>query len=711
MKHSRIRTGSFSTVLLLALSTALPLPAQDAELMDAVVVTGSNVLEPLASTPVRTELLSNDVIVRSASRTLAEAVENSPGIRIDTTCSNCGQQTIQMLGLPTPYIGILTDSLPNFSGLAGVYGLEQIPAGLADRLEIVKGGGSVLYGPGAVAGVINIIPRDPTESGFEFRAQIENMEGDSFGQGPSANLFAISDWVNEDGTLRASAFFNYNRLQPLDINGDGFTDISLRELLSGGARFVWEPDPDHRFSLDYFISDETRRGGDTGAGFRGPPNFALIAEEIFSRRHIVTAKWEGTLSDAWSARLAYSFARTDRASYYGGTAALGSPDPLSPFFDPTWTPGRGFGTTLDDLHFIDSALFYEPSEEHRFTFGMQYRSEDLTDSQATVGRNLDVSFSNLGLLAQHRWTASEMWTFEYGARIDFNSELNDPIISPRAALLVTPSGDFRIRSSFSTGFRAPEIFDEDLHISNVGGALQTTFLDPALREESAVTFAIAPEWQITDRWRLEFNAFYTLLQDTFVNQPNDDPLTPNVLEFLKVNGEESTIFGGEINLGYFADTWSAEFSWVEQRLEYENPQLLIGGNPAVPADNPIFSGNFPRTPESMGQLRLTASHPWFDPFLTLRVTGPMDIPRIVSDAAGNLVRNELNLSPWFFNIDVGIRKEFQLAHNTVLTLNLGVRNLLNDFQHDLEVGAFRDAGYIYGPAFPRTLFAGVTIQF
>lgn len=216
--------------------------------------------------------------------------------------------------------------------------------------------------------------------------------------------------------------------------------------------------------------------------------------------------------------------------------------------------------------------------------------------------------------------------------------------------------------------------------------------------------------QITDRWRLEINAFYTLLQDTFVSQPDDDPFTPDVLEFRKVNGEDSAIYGSEINLGYFADACSAEFSWVEQRLEYDSPQLLLG-TPGDPVDNAIFSGRYPRTPESMGMVRLTAKHDWFDPFLTMRITGPMDVPRIVSDANGNLVGNVLNRSPWFFTIDVGLRKEFQLAHNTSLTLSLGVRNLLNDFQDDLEVGAFRDAGYIYGPAFPRTVYLGVSIKF
>ena len=123
--------------------------AQDAfsqlDALNPLVVTGSQVVEPLRDTPVRTEVIDGKYLSRTGTRSLAEAVEYSPGIRVSTNCQNCSVQSIQMFGLPQQYIGILSDGLPNFSTLAGVYGIEQIPAGTIGQIEIVKGGGSVLW--------------------------------------------------------------------------------------------------------------------------------------------------------------------------------------------------------------------------------------------------------------------------------------------------------------------------------------------------------------------------------------------------------------------------------------------------------------------------------------------------------------------------------------------------------------------------------------
>jgi outer membrane receptor for ferrienterochelin and colicins len=221
-----------------------------------------------------------------------------------------------------------------------------------------------------------------------------------------------------------------------------------------------------------------------------------------------------------------------------------------------------------------------------------------------------------------------------------------------------------------------------------------------------------PEWQINDEWRLELNAFHTWLDDTLVVEPRDNPATPGVIENVRTNGDSSTIYGAELNLGYFRDTWRLELSWVEQRLEYENPQLVLG-DPALadPADNPVFSGTYLRTPESLGLLRYTHEGPWFDTFVTAKLTGPTDVPHIVSDpTTGALVGNRVQRSPWFFNVDVGISREFEVPGGD-LTASLGVKNLLDDFQSDLDRGTFRDASYVYGPAFPRTVYAGVRYEF
>jgi outer membrane receptor for ferrienterochelin and colicins len=699
--------------------SALIVQSEGAEpdFLDALVVTGSQFLEPLKETPVRTEVYGEDFIRRSGSRNLAELVEASPGVRIDNTCSNCSAQAIQMLGLPQQYIGILQDGMPNFSGLAGVYGIEQIPAGLIGSVEVVKGGGSVLYGPNAVAGVINLLPRDPVQTGSQARFRVGGFtEGDDFGKGPNYSAFLLQDYVSEDERLKMSLYYNLDHVAPVDMNRDGFTDISNRLLHAGGVRVAWKPSADHTLSFDYFISDEERRGGDAGAAFDAPPTSNIIAEEIFSMRQVATLKWDAFFNESWSSTLAYSYSRTERDSYYGGLAAFNAPAGLVggvPFWAPGSSTGQlGFGDTTDDLHFLNALAFFEPVAEHRFTFGAQYRHEAIVDNYLAANRQIDDWFSDLGLLAQHRYTVSEALKFEYGARLDFHSNVEDPIFSPRASALWTVNDDFRIRGAFSTGFRAPEIFDEDLHIAAAGNEVAVTTNDPTLEEEYSMTFSISPEWQITDRWRLEGSVFHTSLQDTLVVEPLTDPNPgDNVLPFLRTNGEDSSILGAELNLGYFEDDWNVQFSWVQQRLEFENPQDILGVS-GDPIDNLVQSGSYVRVPESLGQLRFTHEGSWFDTFVNCKLTGPMDVPRINTDpASGDVTSNELVRSPWFFNVDVGLRRSFELSGDQTLVVDLGVRNLLNDFQEDLQTGAFRDATYIYGPAFPRTIYAGLSYEF
>ncbi|MBK1854332.1 TonB-dependent receptor [Verrucomicrobiaceae bacterium 5K15] len=710
-RHQRTRKRTTAAMVVAGLNLAVHTQAQEIlGGLEPLVVTGSHFVEPLRNAPVRTEVYSAELIAKAAARNLAEAIEASPGVRVATDCGNCNTQQIQMLGMPQQYIGILSDGLPNFTGLAGVYGIEQIPAGLIGGIEVVKGGGSVLYGPNAVAGVINLLPRDPNESGTILRGQMSNFtEGNSFGRGPSYSAMLLHDYVNEDASFKATIYYNHDYLQPVDLNGDGFTDISERRLHAAGLRLVWQPADDQTLSFDYMLTDEERRGGDAGAAFERSPDTNIIAEELFSMRQVATVKWDGQLNENWAGTLAYSFSQTDRDSYYGGLGAFNTPDGYHPNGTPFWAPGSstgdtGYGETLDQLHFINALAIHQVHDQNRFTYGAQYRYEKIEDTAASATPLTD-SFSDVGILAQHRYTPNELWTFEYGGRMDFHSNLDQPVFSPRGSVLYTHNQDLRIRGAVSTGFRAPEVFDEDLHISVVGGDVQAIRNASDLDEEKSLTFSISPEWQINDQWRVETSVFHTSLSDTFVV---GGPDSGGAGVQLRENGSDSAVYGLEFNLGYFADNWDVQFSWVEQRARHDDPFEVFEADGGIDA---IFTDRYTRSPESMGQLRFTHRGSWCDTYMNLKLTGPMDVPRQQFASDGSLVDQSLERSDWFFNVDIGLRKEIQLANDDSLTLSLGIKNLLNDFQDDLPSGAYRDPGYIYGPAFPRSIYAGVSYEF
>src|SRR5690606_4209631 len=110
---------------------------------------------------------------------IATALDYLPGARVEANCQNCGTTEVKLRGLGAGYNRLLFDGQPLFSGLAAVYGLEHISTSFIERIEVVKGGASSLYGAGAVAGVINLILQEPFVNGVDISATFEQVDGAS----------------------------------------------------------------------------------------------------------------------------------------------------------------------------------------------------------------------------------------------------------------------------------------------------------------------------------------------------------------------------------------------------------------------------------------------------------------------------------------------------------------------------------------------------
>lgn len=130
--------------------------------LSQVVVTGTRTSHFVKDVPIRTEVLTSQAITKKNAQNLYEALEGVPGIRVEQQCQFCNFSEVRMQGLGAEHTQVLIDGEPVYSGLAGVYGLQQIGTNDIDRLEVVKGAGSALYGSSAVAGAINIISKEPT---------------------------------------------------------------------------------------------------------------------------------------------------------------------------------------------------------------------------------------------------------------------------------------------------------------------------------------------------------------------------------------------------------------------------------------------------------------------------------------------------------------------------------------------------------------------
>jgi outer membrane receptor for ferrienterochelin and colicins len=670
----KVKLGLISAFALFlgASGPATHVAAEELTELDDVVVTGTKTEKKLSDVPVRTELIKRAEIEETAARTLADAVEFTPGVRVEANCQNCNFSQLRLLGLEGPYSQILSDGIPLMSSLAAVYGIEHIPARMIDRIEIVQGGGSALYGPGAVAGVVNVISRDPTASGADVEVTYESIDGE-----PSTSVSGVGDVVSEDGKTRFSIFGQSDSRDPYDRDGDGFTELTERDMQSFGLTLRQFVGDGADVRVEYTHTYEDRRGGNN---LDLPEFMADIAESIETTRDAGSVTWSHGPSDRFDYRLTGAFANTDRDSYYGAG------------MDP-----NAYGNSENPLYILDSQ-FNHYLGNHTLTWGAQYQNEELTDEQPAYDRFTDETYDNTGLFLQDDWALSEALSLVLGGRVDKSSEIDDPILSPRLAIKWSPEEALNVRASYASGFRAPQLFDEDLHITTVGGEAQVISNDPALEEESSDSFTLGAEWtpQVGSGFALvEATAFYTTLDDAFFLDEQDDPATPDQ-ELVRINRGGAEIYGAELTLGYqLGEKFETQVGWVIQNSEFDDPEDDFG------------STDFFRTPDDYGVFTLS----WRDPelvdiFVGAKYTGSMKVPHY----AGFIPEDVLETSESFLTWDASVAKTFEVAGND-LTLTVGCKNITDEYQDDLDQGPDRDAGYVYGPRFPRTFYVTAKAAF
>lgn len=641
---------------------------------DDVVVTSTRTSRRLQDTPVRTEVVDTALMRAIGARTLADAVEYTTGVRVESNCQNCNFSQIRLLGLEGPYTQILMDGQPVVSSLAQVYGIEHIPQRLIDRIEIVKGGGSALYGSGAVGGVVNVITREPSRRGGLFESRVDVSRGL-----PNYSNSGSFDWVAGDQRSNGMVFFQVDDVKPLDVSGDGYTEVSRRALRTGGGRAShYMLNGRGKLSGEVTVLSEDRRGGDL---LRLPPDQATIAEWVDTRRIGVSTTWFHSINPSIDYRVTLAVADTHRDSYYG-----------------TGRDPDAYGVT-DNVLVVGDSQVNQYIGRHTLTWGGQATWEDLRDVQPAYDRLTDAIYRNVGVYAQDAWAFASGWELVYGVRADRHSAVDRIIASPRMALKISPSDVLNIRASVARGFRAPQAFDEDLHLSSVGGEVRFIRLDSNLREERSTNYMLGAEWRPQagrGQALFELNGFYTGMSDMFFNREDDDPRT-NAFEFLKVNKGDARVHGMEVNAGWgIGDELVLQGGLVFQRARHDQPEPNFG------------SLDFFRTPRRYGNLTMTwTNHRLGTLFAGLRYTGPMTVPHY----AGFIAEDTLTNTPSFVTFDASVAYPVFASGGRKLTLTFAGRNLTNAYQRDVDQGPLRDSDYVYGPRFPRAVSVGLRVEF
>ncbi|MGL4292723.1 MAG: TonB-dependent receptor, partial [Bacteroidales bacterium] len=480
--------------------------------------------------PVVVNVLSGKMLETVNSCDLAQGLNYQSGLRVENNCQNCGFPQVRINGLDGPYSQILINSRPVLSALSGVYALEQIPANMIDRVEVIRGGGSALFGSNAVGGTINILTKDPVSNSFQVNSSLSNIAGKGYQTTVSAN----ASLVGADNKYGIALYQAFRDRHGIDLDGDGYTEIGKLNTRNFGLRSYIRPTNMSRISVDFQTTQEFRRGGNL---LDLPPHEANICEQTDHNINGGGITYDLHFDDYNHKLSVYGSAQhINRKSYYGAGM---DPYAYGKTTDLTYVVGAMGVNKLSRLLFSPATL----------TYGAEYQSNELNDRQlmAEEGEEPNKLHQRVhigGGFFQSEWTGRYL-SLLTGVRMDKHNLIDKLIVSPRINLLYKPSDAIQGRLTFSSGFRAPQAFDEDLHVAAVGGEKQKIVLSDNLKEERSYSYSGSVDlYKNIGKWQLNLlsELFYTQLKDVFVLEPlAENPDGFQILE--RRNGKGAHVYG------------------------------------------------------------------------------------------------------------------------------------------------------------------------
>ena len=678
--------------------------------LEGVVVTASRAEQCRRESSVIVNTITPDVFFITQSQVLSEALNFSTGLRVENNCQNCGFNQLRMNGLDGTYSQILINSRPVFSGLAGVYGLELIPANMIERVEIVRGGGSALYGSNAIAGVVNVILQDPYTNSYELGFNT-GATGFRVNGGASAvtdnSLNFNASVVSQDFNTGLTVYGFIRERPQFDANSDGFSELSEMDNTSMGARIFHRLDSRNKITLDLFNIKESRRGGDR---FDYPLHQATVAEAVSHRITSGAFAFDQYFRYNDLLSLYVSAQQVHRDSYYGAERSLSD-----------------YGFTKD-LTYTAGAQYRIDRERINLTFGIENQGGSLRDQKLGYAdyQNAIIVDGVIEYVPQAPNTIvsdQKMLTTGAFTQIDYNigsliatmgirldhyritdvqsaaNEIEGTVLSPRVTFKYDITPAIHARASYSKGYRAPQVFDEALHILTSTARKVLHRNDPELRQETSHSYMASLDFNKrvgNVPVNLLLEGFHTQLENPFANEYGEID-EHGVVVYTRINAQAGAMVQG-INMDLSmlpTNNLSLRTGFTLQRSLFAEP-------------HEFGERRFFKSPDTYGFFTLN-----FDPdgmfgaSVTGTYTGSMLIPYF-GPLQSDPDQGELRTSKPFYDIGTRIRCNVPIKDAT-MQLFAGVRNMLNAYQNDFDHGSGRDPGYMYGPTLPRTIYFGLRI--
>lgn len=655
------------------------------EEINEVVISGA--LRPVSklASPINIEVYSSQYFKSNPTPSLFEGLQNVNGVRPQLNCSVCNTGDIHINGLEGPYTMVLIDGMPIVSGLSTVYGLNGIPQSLIDRIEVVKGPASTLYGSEAVGGLINVITKSPQKAPI-FGADVFTS---SWGE-VNTDLSTKVKLNKNTQTLIGINHFNYQN--PIDKNDDNFTDVTLQNRTSIFNKWDFKRKSNKKFSIAARYIYEDRWGGEMQWNKTHRGGDAVYGESIYTNRWEIFGIYQLPVKE----HINYQFSANGhhQNSVYGNMAYIA--DQKIIFNQLTWFKEKG---------------------KHNILAGATYRFTYYDDNTPATANSQDANINAPnrthlpGLFIQDELSFNKQQKLLIGARYDYNS-IHGNILTPRINYKWNSRNKQNtIRLGLGNGYRVANIFTED-HAALTGA--RTVVFNSELQPETSWNANLNFNKKSIIGYtvlNLDFTTFYTYFNNRILPDYDTDPnkiIYDNldgyaISKGLALNIDAVFPFGLKVMAGStfmdvytiehdiktqqmfterFSSTWNIGYNLKKYRLSID-----YTGNVYSPMRLPLLSDLDPRAPYS----------PWWS-IQNLQITKA--IGQHIEIYGG--VKNLLNWTPNKNTPFLIARAHDPFDKNVVLDANGQVLPTSEN-----PYGLTFDPTYMYAPNQGRRFFIGM----
>ncbi|BFG70930.1 TonB-dependent receptor [Sediminibacterium sp. KACHI17] len=475
-------------------------------LVSDVVVTGTLKEVRKTESPVPVEVYTQTFFKKNPTPNIFDALQQINGVRPQLNCNICNTGDIHINGLEGPYTMVLIDGMPIVSSLASVYGLSGIPNALVERVEIVKGPASSLYGSEAVGGLINIITKKPQHAPSVYVDYMQTSWKEK-----NADLGFVWKPLQKAQVLTGINLYHYN--DPIDKNKDGFTDVTLQQRISVFQKWNFQRKENRLLSVALRYYYEDRWGGEMNWNKRFRGGDSIYGESIYTKRWELTGQYQLPFKE--KILYAVSYNDHDQDSRYGTTSYIARQKIF--FQQLTWDKKSGAHDVLAGI-------------TARYTF-----YDDNTPATADPVGSKNIPNRNWlpGIFVQDEIRLNAKQQLLLGLRYD-KHDVHGNIITPRLAFKWKTGDQESIRINAGSGFRVVNLFTED-HAA-LTGARKVVIKNELKPERSYNINLNYSKKLLTTRgviWNFDISAWYTYFNNRIIA---DYESNPNEINYDNLNG-------------------------------------------------------------------------------------------------------------------------------------------------------------------------------